>query len=92
MFSGPSSFFGTASPSPSATARPGLVHLRQQPEHALADGDGVHLAQLEAQRLDDVGLLGSDWLFQKSVAWLKWSKNLSAARANLRRVDLLRDS
>ena len=92
-FSSPSGFAGTVRPSPSATwvARPrstwaSMATMRSR----IAGRSSLPSSNRSAWTM--CRFSGSDWLFQKSVAWLKWSKNFSPRSPHLPALQPLRDA
>ena len=89
-FRGPATF-GTARPSPSATwPRQRPVDMRQHAHHALADRRRLHLAQLEAEGLDDVLLLGRPLAVPEQRRLAEVVGELLAPLPHLRPVERLR--
>jgi hypothetical protein len=55
------------------------VDMRQVVDHALADRGRLHLRQLVLEGATMWSFSAAPWLFQNSVAWLKWSSKLGCA-------------
>ena len=68
------------------------VDLREVADHPLADGRRRHLAELEAQRLDEVLLLRLRLALEEHPRLAVVVEEALAARADLRALDRLREA